>query len=78
MLRRKSLFFGISEQEVRFLMGSTENFKDIVTVTLVAASDNTFGAILQLELFEILHAATSVIKITVSLSHLGTLVQVFL
>ena len=58
MLRRKSLFSGISEQKVRFLMGSTEDFKNIVTVTLVAASDNTFGVILQLELFEILHTGT--------------------
>ena len=77
MLRRKSLFSGISEQEVRFPMSGAEDFKDIVTVTLVTASDNTFGVILQLELFEKLHAATSVIKITVGLSHEGTLAQVF-
>lgn len=46
MLRRKSLFSGISEQKVRFPMGGAEDFKNIVTVTLVAASDNTLSSIL--------------------------------
>lgn len=44
MLRRKSLFSGISEQEVRFPMSGAEDFKDIVTVTLVTASYNALGS----------------------------------
>ncbi len=69
MLRRKSLFSGISEQEVRFPMSGAEDFKDIVTVTLVTASYNTLGSNHYFKIFEILHTDTSVIKITVGLSH---------
>lgn len=69
MLRRKSLFSGISEREVRFPMSGAEDFKDIVTVTLVTASYKTLGFNLYFKLFEILHTDTSVIKITVGLSH---------
>ena len=50
-------------------MSGAEDFKDIVTVTLVTASYNTLGSNLYFKLFEILHTDASVIKITVGLSH---------